>query len=297
MSPPSSKAATMSEKTRGPGKIVHDSYGKSRVRLTKVIRRGEQHTLMELNVDIQLEGDFQDTYLTGDNSKVVATDSMKNTVYVLAASHDFHDIESFAKILASHFLDKYAQVNSTTVNIWQDLWQRIEVEGKQHPHSFYGAGGEKRVTSVHATREGITIESGIEDLRVVKTTNSEFWGFVRDKYTTLPEVRDRIFGTTVAASWLFDGDKYDFDKCYDIMRKAVLDVFASHVSLSVQQTLYEIGQTALERCNCISQITLTMPNQHRVPFNLAPLGLENRNEVFVTTDEPYGLISGTIARK
>ena len=141
------KAVLMPEKSKA-GIIVHHSYGKSKVRLTKVSRQPDRHELKELNVDIALEGDFEETYTTGDNARIVATDSMKNTVYVLAAEHPLDDIESFAKTLAAHFIQKYEHVQKATINIAEDLWQRILLKGEAHAHAFVSAGAEKRVTKV-----------------------------------------------------------------------------------------------------------------------------------------------------
>jgi urate oxidase len=296
MSSSDRKVAVMPDKSKKHGMLVQHFYGKSRVRMTKLSRRPDRHELLELSVDINLEGKFEDTFITGDNSLVVATDSMKNTVYVLGAKHDFDSIEDFAKILSAHFLQQYLHVEGANISITEDLWQRIDLDGKPHQHAFFGAGAEKRSVTLKETRQSIAIESGIDNLRVVKTTNSAFLGFIRDSYTTLPDAKDRIFGTTVSARWLHDGENSDFNTCYHTARQAVLEIFATHASLSVQQTLHEIAQTTLERCPSIKSITLTMPNQHRIPFNLEPFGLENRNEIFITTDEPYGLISASIAR-
>ena len=288
---------TPDNKSTQPGILTSNSYGKSRVRLTKIVRQGHNHNIKELNINIQVEGEFEPTFLTGDNSPVVATDSMKNTVYVLAAKNEFDSIEKFAGILAEHFIKTYKHVSGVTIEIEEDLWQRVMIAGKAHPHAFFGAGGEKRWCQVRADRKGAIVSSGIRDLRVVKTTSSEFRGFIRDEYTTLPEVRDRIFGTTIASTWVFDKADYDFNRCYEKIRSAIIEVFATHYSLSVQQTLYEAAQMALDRCTFVQSINLTMPNQHRIPFNLEPFKLENTNQIFVTTDEPYGLISATITRK
>jgi urate oxidase len=265
--------------------------------LTKIVRQGDTHNIKELNIHIQIQGEFERAFLSGDNSQIIATDSMKNTVYVLAAKNEFDNVEEFARILAEHFIRTYKHLSAVTIEIEEDLWQRVVVDGKAHPHAFFGAGGEKRWCQVITDRTRATVSSGIRDLRVVKTTASEFWGFIRDEYTTLPEVRDRIFGTTIAATWLFDEADHDFNLCYKTVRSAIIEVFATHYSLSVQQTLYEAGQRALDRCASVQSISLTMPNQHRIPFNLEPFKLANTNQIFVTTDEPYGVISATISRK
>ncbi len=276
--------------------MTHNAYGKSRVRLTKVTREKDQHVLHEVVVSVQLEGKFERSYTHGDNAEVVATDSMKNTVYVLAAENKLVDIESFGKTLAKHFLDTYPSISICKIELEEELWHRIDVNGKPHPNSFYGAGNEKHVAVVKATRESLEVTSGIVGLKLVKTTASEFWGFVRDRYTTLVEVKDRIFGTSVEAHWSYNDDNAAYQKAYEQVRSIVLEVFAEHHSLAVQHTLYDIGQIALERIKSVQEITITMPNEHRIPFNLEPFGLENRDEVFIATSEPYGLITGTVKR-
>jgi urate oxidase len=280
------------------GMLVQNAYGKSKVRLTKVTRNQGRHELKELSIDIQLEGAFEESYTTGDNTQVIATDSMKNTVYVLAAKEEISDIESFGKRVASHFLGTYKHVTACSINLIEELWQPITSEsGQNYPNAFFGAGAEKHCAYVHGTRELVSVESAVEGLNLVKTTDSEFWGFVRDEYTTLPDAKDRIFGTSVSARWSYSAEKPDYQTSYRTMRNIILEVFATHKSLGVQHTMHEMGQVALERLPEIDEITITMPNKHRILFNLQPFGLENKNEIFVVTDEPYGLISATIKRK
>lgn len=284
-------------KEKRAGVLAKNAYGKSKVRLTKVTRLKDRHILKEMSVSIQLQGDFGATYDVGDNSQVVATDSMKNTVYVLASQHSLDTIESFGLDMVDHYLKTYKQISSVTVRIVEELWKRIDHEGKPHAHSFYGAGSEKRVAEIEATRESIVVKSGIEGLKLVKTSGSEFWGFIRNENTTLADTKDRIFGTSVSVDWLYNNAKPDYEAAYNSVRDAVLECFASHHSLAVQHTMYEIGQLALDRVPDISEISLVMPNEHRIPFNLQPFNLENKNEIFVTTDEPYGLISATLKRQ
>lgn len=284
------------ERENKVGSLVQNAYGKSGVRLAKIIREKNRHVIKEMTVAVKLEGDFKDTYLTGDNSKVVATDSMKNTVYVIAHNHPLDHIEGFAKSLAEHFLKTYAHVSNVKIEIEEDLWSRIETQDKPHEHSFVSAGNEKRVTSVWSNRDKTGVESGVAGLLVLKTTASEFSGFVRDTYTTLADATDRIFATTIDARWPYKKDSLDFNANYEKIRRSMLDVFARHHSLSVQQTLYEMGEEALKVSNEIDEISISMPNQHRIPFNLQPFGLENKNEIFVPIDEPFGLIQGTIRR-
>jgi urate oxidase len=277
--------------------MQHNAYGKSRVRLTKIIRHPDRHDVKEFAVDIQLEGDFDDSYLKGDNSKVVATDSMKNTVYALAADHPLTDIEGFARFLGQHFLKKYAQVREAMVFITEDLWQRVVMDGKEHHHAFVSCGGEKRTTAVGSTRDSVEIDSGLEQLVVLKTTDSEFHGFVRDEYTTLADTKDRIFATSVSANWTFASDKVDYNRVYAKIRQTIIDVFATHHSLAVQQTEHVMAAEILKQCPEVKTITISMPNQHRIPVDLTKFGLQNRNEIFVPIDEPYGLISITMGRE
>jgi len=276
--------------------LTHNAYGKSGVRLTKVTRHSDRQDFKEITVNVQLEGDFALSYTKGDNSKVVATDSMKNTVYALAADHPLEDIESFGQTLAKHFLDKYPQVTGCGVHIVEHLWQRIVSGGKLHAHSFVSAGDEKRSTTVHAGRKKIEIEAGIENLAVAKTTDSKFLGFVHDEYTTLAETDDRIFATTMELSWTYSAAPESYNKSYETIRQVALDVFANHLSLAVQQTLNEIGEAVLAAVEQVEEITIAMPNQHRLAFNLEPLGRKNKNEVFYAVDEPFGMVTGTLTR-
>lgn len=276
--------------------LAANSYGKSQVRLTKIIRHGERHDLVELSANIELTGNFEESYTAGDNSRIIATDTMKNTVYALAATHPLENIESFAKALVDHFLEKFSYVSTATVSIRQDRWVRI---GENHPHAFVSGGGEKRTCECRRRRSPAAgeLRSGIDGLVVVKTTNSAFTGFMRDAFTTLPETTDRIMGTSVSVDWTYTPGSHDFNSVLDRTRTAIIDVFAKHYSKAVQETLYEMGQAVLNACPEIAEISITLPNQHRIPVNLQPFGLPNKNEIFVPQDEPFGLIKGTIRRK
>jgi urate oxidase len=269
------------------------------VRLTKVVRHPDgRHDLYEFCVDVQLEGDFADSYTAGDNTKIVATDSMKNTVYVLAKETTFDSAEGFALTLARHFAGTYAQVTAVSIRVSQANWQRITADGQPHAHAFVKGGTDVRWALVKMAKHGRpTVESGVSGLQVVKTTASEFRDFVTDRYRTLKDTSDRIFGTSVEAAWTWGGEAAEFNAGYGAVRAALLHTFAAHHSLAVQQTLLEMGRAALSAAPAIKSIRLTMPNQHRIPFNLEPFGLKNENDVFVTTDEPYGLITGTVERE
>jgi urate oxidase len=277
-----------------PTVLVHNAYGKSRVRLTKVQRHADRHDLFEWAIDVQLAGDFAAAYAAGDNRLVIATDTMKNVVYALAADEDLSSPETFAIVLCRHFLT-YPQVATVRIAIAVDGWQPIEVGGQPHPHAFVGVGPEKRTCAVTADHGGERITAGLIDLLVLKTTDSAWRDFHRDQYRTLPDADDRIMATSVTADWTYTGPT-DWDTAHAAVRGALLETFASHKSLGVQHTLQAMGEAALAACPTAIEITLTMPNRHRILMNLSPFGRENVNTVFVATDEPFGLITGTVRR-
>lgn len=281
--------------------LSSNSYGKSDVRLTKVIRKGAQHELLEFSVDIQLTGDFAGSYTQGDNRKVIGTDSMKNTVYVLAKEREFKSPEEFAVILARHFVETYPQVATANIAIRQQMWNRLFVSERAgshpHDHAFVSKGSAVNTAAAMAAQgHATTVAGGFADLLVIKTTNSAFKDFVTDRYRTLKDANDRILATSVTAVWDFIAADAAFDSAGKRIRAAMLHVFAMHNSLAVQETMYEMGKAALAAAPEISRISLRLPNKHRIQVNLAPFGLENNNEIFVWTDEPYGDIRATIER-
>ncbi len=279
-------------------RLADNSYGKSRVRLTKVVRAGETHSLLELTVAIALGGEFERIYTHGDNSPCIPTDTMKNTVYALAKRTSVDCAEDFGRILAVYFLESFSHVDWAEISMEQSLWSRIEVDGTPHAHAFQRAGSETRTAFVREKRGGTPlIRGGLTGLDVIKTTRSAFDGFLKDKYTTLPETKDRIFATIVDASWDFGTQPADFNAVFETARQTILEVFATHDSQSVQQTLYAMGETILARVPEIDSVSFTMPNQHRILVNLQPFGLSNENEIFTATSEPYGLIKGTVTRE
>jgi len=278
--------------------LSDNSYGKSDVRLTKVTRRDGVHTLQELTVTIMLRGSFDRVYTEGDNSLCIPTDTMKNTVYALAKTNDFDTPESFGLLLATHFLDRFAHVAFVDVEADETPWERIPVDGGAHPHAFSRAGWAARTSMVSAGRVGAPrVTGGIAGLEVIKTTRSSFSDFLKDPYTTLPETDDRIFATRIDATWAYESQAGVRPDTAERARDAILRTFAEHDSKSVQQTIWEMGKAMLSALPEIASVSLTMPNQHRIPVNLTPFSMTNANEIFVATSEPYGLIKGTVARR
>jgi urate oxidase len=277
--------------------LVEDNYGKSRVRLVKVARHGDRHDLQEIEVKIAIEGDFETAHTVGDNSRILPTDTMKNTVYALARhSPEIEAIEDFALRLADHFLKENPQTSRVVIEIAEKLWERISVGGREHAHSFVKSGDEKRTTRVSATRDEASLESGIEDLLVLKTTGSGFSGFIKDRYTTLKETDDRIFATSVKVMWRYPARQAPFKSIWRGVRQMVLETFAEHDSLSVQQTLYAIGEVVLNAYDEITEISLSLPNKHCLLVDLSPFGMTNENQIFLPIDEPHGLIEARMKR-
>jgi urate oxidase len=278
--------------------LTSNSYGKSEVRLVTV-RRGadpaKPHDLKDVTLAIRLEGDFAAAYTEGDNRGVLATDTMKNTVYALAAEHPFDDIEDFGLALSDHLLQADPHVASVHVELAEHLWERIETDGAPHPHAFRRAGTERRTAVVTRTEDTVRILAGLEDLVVMKTAKSAFEGFPRDRYTTLRETADRLLATALRATWRYSRPYVPFGPLWSQVRRVLLEIFADHDSRSVQHTLYAMGEAVLETVD-VEEIHLAMPNRHHIPVDLTPFGTENRNEIFVATMEPYGLIEATLRR-
>jgi urate oxidase len=274
--------------------LAWNRYGKASVRLVKVRRQREPHEVMDVTLDVQLEGAFDAVYVDGDNRACVATDTMKNTIYAFARNDDIAHIERFAERLAAHFAEQ-PSVSRVRVSATEHPWQRISVSGHPHPHAFLQPGGEQWTTLVTCDAEGTHVASGVMNLVLLKTTDSAFADFPRDRFTTLAETTDRILATAVTASWRYRTGMRDFS-VRDRIRQALVESFAAHDSRSVQHTLYAMAETALDVCADITEITMSLPNRHHLLVDLKPFGLDNPNEVFVATDQPYGLIEATVRR-
>jgi urate oxidase len=278
-------------------RLGQNNYGKSRVRLLRVARQEGRHDIKEMSVAIRFEGDFEAAHAKGDNRKILPTDTMKNTVYALARQHPIETIEEFGLHLIDHFLTYNPQVSRVGVDIVESLWARLSQGEKPHATAFLRASEEKRTAALSATRENTTIRAGIENLTVLKTTNSAFDKFLRDPYTTLKEDRNRILSTTIRADWLYPGEDVEFGPLWHGIRQTLLATFAEHKSESVQHTLYAMAETVLQNFDNVLEIHLSLPNKHFNLIDLSPLGMDNPAEVFLPTDEPHGLIEATLRKE
>jgi len=278
-------------------RLGENSYGKSRVRLLRVVRQEGRHDIKEVTLGIRFEGDFETAHTKGENQKILPTDTMKNTVYALARQYPVEAVEDFASHLVEHFLTYNPQVWQVRVEASESLWSRIPHGGKPHAFAFVRAGGEKRSAMLSGTREETTVRAGIDDLMVLKTTKSAFEGFLRDPYTTLKEDRDRILSTAIHADWLYDGEEIEYSPAWHGVRQALLETFAEHDSLSLQHTLYAMGEAVLGSFDRIKEIHLSLPNKHYNKVDLTAFGMDNPAEVFLPADEPHGAIEATLRKE
>jgi len=277
--------------------LRHPAYGKSGIRLVKLTRRGGRHDLIDLTIAIRFEGDWPRSYTDGDNSAVLPTDTMKNTVYALAADAPLDEPEPFGLLLAQHFLERNAALQIVTIDMVQHMWGRVVSSQGEDGHSFERRGPEVRTAAIVRDREKptATIRAGVADLLILKSSRSAFAGFPRDEYTTLPDTHDRILATSLEATWRY-AHEVPFGNAWRAIRQTLVDTFAAHDSASVQHTLYAMGQHVIDTRRDVESIRLVMPNKHHLPVDLSRFGLKNRNEIFVATDEPFGLIEATVDR-
>ena len=282
--------------------LGENRYGKSRIRLVTVRRGQDRHHLRDLTVAVALEGEFDAVHTHGDNAGVIATDTMKNTVYAFARDRLTGAPESFALELAQHFAS-YEVCARALVDVLEHPWERVETDLGDAPDAFARAGTHTRLASVVAVRDGtVEVVAGIDDLTVMKTTKSAFAGFDRDRYTTLPEVDDRLMATKVRATWGYRADlagsgALDFDAAWERARQTLLHSLAEHFSRSVQESIWIMGTEMMDAEPSIDWVRMVLPNLHHWKVDLAPFGLDNPGEVFVSTTEPHGLIDATVHRR
>ena len=278
-----------------------NQYGKAENRVVRIYRDTPRHEIRDLTVTTALRGDFLAAHTAGDQAQVLPTDTQKNTVYAFAKSHGVRAIEEYALALAQHFVADVEPVSAARIEVAEHAWQRIEVDGRPHDHAFVRPGAETRTTHVTLVADGgqeqaAHIVSGLRDLVLLKSTGSEFAGFLVDEYTTLQPTHDRVMATSLVARWRYETTPDDWDETWRAIRSTLLATYASVHSLALQQTLFEMGRSVLERQPAVAEIRLSAPNLHHFVVDLAPYGLDNPGEVFHADDRPYGLIQAGIRR-
>lgn len=273
-------------------------YGKSESRVVRVVRDTPRHEIHDLNVSTSLRGEFEAAHVTGDQSAVLPTDSQKNTAFAYAKEHGVTSIEDYALALGQRLLEATPAAAGCLTRVEEYAWDRIEVgaDASGHDHAFVRRGGEVRTTEVDRVRDGVQVVSGLTDLVVLKSTGSEFRGFLHDDYTTLPETDDRILATSLTATWRWSDLDVDWNATYTDVRATLLETFATTYSRALQETLWAMGRTVLERHPDIAEISFSAPNKHHLLVDLSPFGVANDGEVFIAADRPYGLIEATVTR-
>ena len=277
-----------------------DQYGKAENRLVRIYRDTDRHEIRDINVSTCLRGDFSAAYLTGDQSNVLPTDSQKQTVYAYAKEKGLASIEEYGLELARHFVRDVEPVRAARIEVDEFAWQRVIIDGIEHDHTWTRKGQEVRTAAVTVDGDGEWVVGGLKDLVILKSTGSEFSGFLTDRYTVLEATHDRVMATSLVAQWRFGSTEedwsVDWDKVYAGVRNQLVTQFAHVHSLALQQTLYEMGKAVLEHYPEIAEVRLSAPNKHHFRYDLSRFGVENHNEVFHADDRPYGLIQAAVAR-
>ena len=272
-------------------------YGKSRVRISRITRLADRHEFNEWTVHVMLYGDFETSYSEADNTKVLPTDTMKNTVYFVARNSKAATIEAFAIELGNYFLDNNPQVSKVSIKVLEKNWEPMMVAGAPEATTFKMGGPESNtVAAMREKGKEWSVTSGVDGLTILKTTKSAFTGYIKDKLTTLKPATDRILGTRATIEWDYAPGNPDYAQARARIIAALLKTFAGHDSMSVQHTLYDMGKAALEAAPEIARIHLSLPNLHYLLADLSPFGQDNPNHIFVPIDEPHGTIEATIER-
>ena len=279
--------------------LGHNQYGKAETRVVRVYRDTDPHEIVDYNVSCALSGDMDDVHFSGDNAKCLTTDAVKNTVNAFCKEYgeEARQPETLGIALATHFVDDNPQISRAKINLDMYPWARLESGGAPSPHAFVKDNSFIRTCTVIKDGDSLSVVGGVKDMTVLKTTDSEFWGFYEEKYTTLKPTKDRVMATSVKAQWAYaETNGLDWGKTYDVVRTTIAETFAGAYSYALQHTLWEMGQAVLDAAPAVAEIRFSCPNKHHFVIDLSPFGLENPNEVFHADDRPYGLIEATIAR-
>jgi urate oxidase len=273
-----------------------NQYGKAENHVVRIYRDSPRHEIRDVNVSTSLRGDFADAHVTGDQAKVLPTDTQKNTCFAFAKLKGIGEIEDYALDLGRHFVDDIEPVDGARIEVDEYAWDRVVVGGQEHDHAWVRRGGEVRTTIVTVEADSTWVVSGVRDLTMLKSTGSEFRGYLKDEYTTLAETHDRVLATSLTARWRYAGIDLPWGPVYVDVRRILVERFAQLHSFALQQTLWEMGKGVLELHPEIVEIKLSAPNKHHFLVDLAPFGVDNSGEVFHAADRPYGLIACTVTR-
>lgn len=273
-----------------------NQYGKAENRIVRIYRDAPRHEIHDINVSTCLRGDFSAAHLTGNQADVLPTDTQKQTAYAYAKEKGLEQIEKYGLDLARHFVADIGPVEAARIEIDEYAWERAVVSGAEHNHTWIRKGQEVRTAAVTVSGDGEWVVGGLKEFVILKSTGSEFAGFLEDPYTILEPTHDRVMATSLVAQWRFTTVEVDWDAVYSGIKSHLVEQFAVVQSLALQQTLYEMGRAVLTAHPDIAEIRLSAPNKHHFLYDLSPFGLQNNNEVFNADDRPYGLIQATVTR-
>lgn len=290
-------------------RIASHQHGKGSVRVGKRYVADGQEYFIDLSCEVTVWTPQAETAFTiGDNNSVVATDTCKNIAYIVAKESTFSSPEEFAIQYAERFIEKFPFVTKACAVVKQVPWVRAVVDGRPHNHAFVrGAGDEKWCATATAERACPTVvTSSIEGLVVLKTTKSGWEGFHTNEYRLLPDVNERMLASSVTARWEFGSGSAPvggYCALRDKVKATLIKGFAGPpdtgvYSPGVQFTLHKMGKAALEAIPSMKSITLSMPNIHYLPAKvLDAMGIHKfEDDIFIPTDEPYGMIEATMVR-
>jgi len=277
-------------------RLAENSYGSSRIHLLRVTKQEGRHDIREIRFSIRFEGDFEAAHTQGDNRKILPPDTMTNTVYALARQHSIEPLENLGLHLIEHFLSYNPQLKRVLSQASESSWARLPQGGKPHASAFARASNEERTSILSGTREGTQVRAGIDNLIVLKTTNSAFEDFKKDPYTTLQEEGDCILSTVIRADWLYTEEEAEFGPLWHGVRQMLLETFAEHDSQSLQHTLFAMGEAILNNCENVGEIHLSLPSKQFRLADLAPLGMDNPGTLFLPTDEPHATVEATLKK-
>ncbi|GMI14018.1 hypothetical protein TrVE_jg7449 [Triparma verrucosa] len=289
---------------------VH-SHGKAKVRVMKVVRTEAKHFCYEYSVDTTLYSPtYERVFTADDNTDLVATDTQKNTVYVVAKRTKADSPEQFAVDLCKHFLSEYSILTGAEALVRQVVWERAVVDGSDHDHGWIKRGPEMNVGHCKFDRDDVpVVTSKLQGYTIFKSTQSGFANYLQDKYTLLPPCEERCLSTEMDATWTYAGDidgdcGGSFD--YSSLRTTVVSELTKGIfgpasggvfSVSLQATIYDAGCMVLTACPDVKNIKIETPNKHYLPYRqLETLGETFEDDVFTPTDEPSGTIQCIVER-
>lgn len=274
--------------------LGENQYGKAENRVVRIVRDTARHEIHDLNVTTAMRGPFGPAYLVGDQTNVLPTDTQKNTAFAYAKSVGIESIEKYGLALARHFVGDVEPIVGARIEIEEFAWTRAVIDGVEHDHTWTRSGTETRTAAITVDASGEYVIGGFKDLVILKSTGSEFAGFLADEYTTLAETHDRVMATSLVAKWRFASVDVDWNATYSKVKQIMIREFATLQSLALQQTLWHMGRTVVDEVPEIVEVRLSAPNKHHFVVDLSPFGLENPGEVFIASDRPYGLIEAQV---